>query len=152
MPKIDLASVPIKTGSSYPGDLARQMDGRSQQKLGAAAGLTQFGANLVTLAPGAKSSLRHWHEQQDEFVIVTDGQLTLVDNDGHRPLATGDCAAFPAGEPNGHHLINNSDAPAQFLVIGTHTETETAWYADIDIKVVVTTQGSRFTTRGGAPL
>ena len=60
MPKIDLATVPVKTGSIYPEPYASQMRGRSSLRLGQAGGLTQFGANLVILAPGARSSLRHF--------------------------------------------------------------------------------------------
>ena len=71
MPKIDLATVPVKTGSIYPEPYASQMQGRSSLRLGQAGGLTQFGANLVILAPGARSSLRHWHRHEDEFVMVT---------------------------------------------------------------------------------
>ena len=40
-----------KTGSIYPEPYASQMAGRSSLRLGQAAGLTQFGANLVTCSP-----------------------------------------------------------------------------------------------------
>jgi uncharacterized cupin superfamily protein len=151
MPKIDIANVPLKTGSSYPGKLSAQMDGRAQQRLGDAAGLTQFGANLVHLAPGALSSLRHWHEEQDEFLVVTQGSCTLIDDHGETQLNTGDCAAFPAGDANGHHLINRTDVPAAFVVIGTHTPTETGHYSDIDMKVTVADGQFSFTHKDGTP-
>jgi len=151
MPKIDLASVPVETGSAYPKSVASQIDGRSKQSLSAAAGLTQFGANLVTLAPGALSSLRHWHEQQDEFLVVTQGALTLVDDTGDTALSPGDCVAFPAGDPNGHHLINRSDAPGSFVVIGTHTQNEIGHYSDLDMKAKITNGEFSFTTRDGRP-
>jgi uncharacterized cupin superfamily protein len=61
MGRIDLAGCPLKTGSIYPEPYASKMAGRSSLRLGQAAGLTQFGANLVMLEPGAVSSLRHWH-------------------------------------------------------------------------------------------
>ena len=71
--KLDLADVPVKTGSIYPEPYAAMMKGRSSLRLGQAGGLTQFGVNLVRLEPGALSSLRHWHEKEDEFVMVTEG-------------------------------------------------------------------------------
>lgn len=152
MPKIDLAALPVKTGSSYPGKFADEMAGRSQKSLGPAGGLTQFGANLVWLEPGAKSSLRHWHEKQDEFVMVTQGICTLVDDSGESALAPGDCAAFPAGEANGHHLINKTDEIAAFLVIGTHTPSETGHYSDVDLMVTARDGKFSFTRRDGSAL
>ncbi|WP_425098741.1 cupin domain-containing protein [Tropicibacter sp. S64] len=149
MPKIDLSSIPSKSGSAYPEPHDRAVRGRTSQKLGAASGITQFGANLVRLAPGAMSSLRHWHEEQDEFLVVTEGVLTLVDDDGPVEMRVGDCAAFPAGDRNGHHMQNLSDAPGAFVVIGTHTKTETAWYSDVDMKVTAQDGVFTFTHKDG---
>lgn len=152
MPKIDLGTLPVKTGSSYPGKRAKAMDGRTQIAISNAAGITQFGANIVSLAPGALSSLRHWHENQDELLIVLTGELTLVDDHGDTVLGVGDCAAFPAGDANGHHLINRSGSDGSFLVVGTHTETETGWYSDEDMKVSIDKEGYNFTRKDGSPL
>ena len=152
MPKIDIAALPSKSGSGYPSPYDRQFDGRHQTRLGDAAGLTQFGVNLVRLDPGAMSSLRHWHERQDEFLVVTEGALTLRDNHGDTALLPGDCAAFPAGDANGHHIMNLSDAPGAFIVMGTRTATETGWYSDVDMKVVIENGQFNFTRRDGSPL
>ncbi len=151
MPKIDLAAIPVRTGSGYPGGHAAKMNGRSQQSLTGPGGLTQFGANIVTLAPGALSSLRHWHEQQDEFLVVIKGTCTLVDDTGKTPLAVGECAAFPAGDPNGHHITNETDTDAQFVVVGTRTPTEVAHYSDVDMRVSVADGEFNFTRRDGTP-
>ncbi len=152
MPKLDLAKVPVKTGSGYPGSLAAKVGARRQQKVGEAGGLTQFGANIVTLPPGALSSLRHWHEQQDEILIVLSGNLTLVDDFGETPLTAGDVCTFPAGEANGHQIINRSETDGSFFVVGTHTETETAWYSDIDMKVSAHNGRYTFTRKDGSEL
>ncbi|KUF11242.1 cupin domain-containing protein [Pseudoponticoccus marisrubri] len=152
MPKIDIEAVEIRTGSSYPAPHGAAMAGRRQQRLGDAAGLTQFGVNLVRLAPGAMSSLRHWHERQDEFLVVTAGQPTLVDDTGETPLAPGDCCAFPAGDANGHHLVNRGETEAAFVVVGTRTPDETGWYSDLDMKVEVTGGEMRYTRRNGTAL
>jgi uncharacterized cupin superfamily protein len=149
MPKIDLDRIPARTGSSYPEPHAAAMAGRSQRRLGEAGGLTQFGVNLVRLEPGALSSLRHWHERQDEFLLVTLGALTLVDDNGETDLAPGDCCAFPAGDPNGHHIVNRSESAGEFLVVGTRTPEETGWYSDLDMKVEVADGEMRFLHRDG---
>ncbi|MFA3918276.1 cupin domain-containing protein [Ruegeria hyattellae] len=152
MPKLDLTQIERQTGSGYPGKLARNGEGRSSQRLGDAGGLTQYGVNLVRLEPGAASSLRHYHMEQDEFVMVTEGVCTLIDDDGEHAMQPGDCATFPAGDANGHHLVNKSDAPAAFLVVGTRTPTETGYYSDIDMMVKVDQNEFTFTRKDGSPL
>ena len=152
MPKLNLADIPWRTGSGYPGKLAEAVAGRSSQRLGDAGGLTQFGVNLVQLEPGGLSSLRHYHMEQDEFLMVTSGVCTLIDDHGETELHPGDCATFPAGDANGHHLKNNTDAPATFLVVGTRTEAETAYYSDIDMMVKDDANGFNFTRKDGSPM
>lgn len=152
MPKLDLDTIPVKTGSIYPEPYASQMAGRSSLRLGDAGGLTQFGANLVILVPGAKSSLRHWHQHEDEFVMVTQGECTLVQDEGETLMIAGDCAAFPAGNTNGHHFINKSSREARFLVVGTKAKYEVATYSDVDMRVVMENKTASFTRRDGSPL
>lgn len=149
MPKLDLALVPVKTGSIYPEPYAAMMQGRSSLRLGEAGGLTQFGANLVMLEPGAVSSLRHWHMAEDEFVMVTEGQCVLVQDEGETLMHPGDCAAFPAGVANGHCFVNRSDRVAKFLVVGTKARREVATYSDVDLKVEIEAGKARFTYKDG---
>ncbi len=151
MPVIDPALVPVKTGSIYPEPYASQMRGRSSLRLGDAGGLTQFGANLVILQPGAMSSLRHWHLNEDEFVMVTTGECTLVQDAGETVMRPGDCAAFPAGSPDGHHFINKTNAEARFLVVGSKARREVATYSDVDLTVTVEAGGATFTLKDGTP-
>lgn len=151
MPKIDLSELPVKTGSIYPAPHDEAMRGRSSIRLSDAYGLGQFGVNITILEPGARSSLRHWHETQDEFVIVLSGTCVLIDDNGETPLATGECAAFPAGDPNGHCIANNSTTEARFLVVGTRTPTETAHYSDIDMMIHMDEAGAAFSHRDGTP-
>jgi uncharacterized cupin superfamily protein len=152
MPKLDLSNVPVKTGSIYPSPYAEEMGGRSSLRLGQAGGLTQFGVNLVTLYPGAKSSLRHWHQNEDEFVMVTEGSCTLIDDDGPQIMQPGDCAAFPANDGNGHHFVNHTDQVARFLVIGSKCNPEFATYSDVDLKVELRDGVATFARRDGSPL
>jgi uncharacterized cupin superfamily protein len=107
---------------------------RHEQRLARVLGVTQFGVNHLTLEPGAYSALRHWHEQEDEFVFVLEGELTLIDDNGEHPLTAGMYAAFPAGEANAHHLCNRSAQLARLLSIGTrHRGGETIHYPDDDL-------------------
>ncbi len=151
MPKIDFALVPVKTGSIYPAPYGAMMAGRTSLRLGDAGSLTQFGVNLVTLQPGALSSLRHWHQNEDEFVMITTGECTLVQDAGETLMRAGDCAGFKAGDPDGHHFINRSDAPASFLVIGSKAPRETATYSDVDLMVQIADGRATFTHKDGRP-
>jgi uncharacterized cupin superfamily protein len=148
---IDKGKVPVKSGSIYPEPYASQMAGRSSLRLGDAGGLTQFGANEVILSPGALSSLRHWHHREDEFVMVTAGECTLVQDEGETVMRPGDCAAFPAGDANGHHFINKTAAEARFLVIGSRMNPEHATYSDVDLEVDLKDGKASFTHKDGTP-
>src|SRR4051812_23850203 len=119
MPKIDVDSVAGRKGSGYPAPFHEIAKGRTRKPLGGAAGLTQFGVNLLTLPPGAASSQRHWHSAEDEFVYVVSGEVTLMTDRGQEILRTGDCAGFPMNNGNGHQLVNRSSGVAVCLEIGT---------------------------------
>jgi uncharacterized cupin superfamily protein len=134
MPKLDLTDIPEHTGTNYPAQFAAPMKERIRQRLGDAAGLTQFGVNLLQLSPGAWSAQRHWHSHEDEFVYIVSGEVVLVTNEGEQTLRAGDCAGFPAGAPNGHHMVNRSGAVAVCLEVGTRNPQQDAVdYPDIDM-------------------
>lgn len=133
MKKIDIATVPVRRGTGYPAPYDGPCLGRERLPLGDAGGLTQFGVNLLTLAPGVWSSQRHWHSHEDEFVFVLEGEATLITDQGEEVLRAGDCAAFKAGEANGHHLVNRSDRPLRVLEIGTRDAGDGCDYPDIDM-------------------
>jgi uncharacterized cupin superfamily protein len=152
MPKIDIAALPFVARGGYPPPHDKLVAGRSHKRLGDEAGLTQFGVNLTRLPPGVHSSLRHWHENQDEFVYVLEGALTLIENDGETVLGRGDAAGFKAGVANGHHLVNRSDRDAVYLEIGTRTPRERAHFSDVDLAVGVDESGVHYTCKDGPPL
>jgi uncharacterized cupin superfamily protein len=149
MSRLDLSSIPVQTGTGYPDPFAEAVNGRSKQALGDAGGLTQFGVNLVELKPGAASSQRHWHSHEDEFVMVVSGELTLVTDEGETLMRAGDCAAFPAGRPNGHHLINRGWGNALFLCVGSRFQEDRALYPDIDL--VHESKSDSYFHRDGTP-
>jgi uncharacterized cupin superfamily protein len=139
---LDPTIVPPRLGSIDPGPFGDKLAGREKRALGDALKLTQFGVNLVTLAPGSWSSQRHWHANEDEFIYVLKGQVTLVTDAGETVLGAGMAAGFPAGKADGHHLINQSDRPALYLEVGTRAESEEAQYSDIDM--MARKEGGRF--------
>lgn len=131
--KIDLAAVPVQSGSSYPEPFHTPCMPQSYQKLGLHTGLTEFGVNLTVFQPGAWSSQRHWHTHEDEFIWVVEGELVLVTDSGEEILRAGDCAAFRKGDPDGHHLINRTDRPAKVLEVGNASPLDVCTYSDIDM-------------------
>lgn len=133
MPKIDLGAIAAVSRTGYPAPYASAVAGRYSQRLTRAAGLTDFGVNIITLEPGAWSSQRHWHETEDEFVIMLEGEAILVDDSGRTPMKPGDCASFPKNDGNGHHLVNESAAAVRFLVVGANGFPGAAHYPDIDL-------------------
>ena len=149
MPKIDVKSAPEKKGSGYPAPFDKPCKDRLRKRLGDAGGLTQFGVNLLTLPPGAWSSQRHWHSGEDEFIYVLSGEVALHTDAGEEILRAGDCAAFPKGDGNGHHLVNKSGKPAVCLEVGTRSQDDFCRYPDIDLQI----DGRRdvFEHRDGTP-
>ena len=135
-----------RTTTIYPAEFAGELKGREKRSLGDQFGLTQFGANLTVLKPGAWSSQRHWHAIEDEFVYVVEGEITLVDEAGEHKMTPGMCAGFKAGVPNGHRLANNTSRDAAYLEIGTRSLSETATYPDVDM-VAIKTDGRFVVTR-----
>jgi uncharacterized cupin superfamily protein len=134
MPKIDIAAAPTRFGTGYPPPYDEPCKGRQRWKLGDAAGLSQFGVNLLRLPPGSWSSQRHWHTAEDEFVWVVEGEAVLVTDEGEQVLRAGDCAGFRAGEPNGHHIQNRSASEVVLLEVGSRRpDDDGADYPDIDL-------------------
>ncbi|HFQ14826.1 MAG TPA: cupin domain-containing protein [Rhodobacteraceae bacterium] len=151
MPKIDIAAVPVRRATIYPEPFAGRTKGRSKQALGSAGGLSQFGVNLSRLAPGAASALKHWHENEDEFVFIVEGVATLIEGDRETPLAAGEAAAFKAGVETGHHIVNRSERDVVFLEIGSRASAERAHYPDDDLVFERINSTFRFSRRNGTP-
>jgi len=133
--KIDLETAPVTTGSRYPAPYDEPCRARHRTRLGDAAGLTQFGVNLLRLSAGTWSSQRHWHTVEDEFVYIIEGEVVLVTNDGEQTLRAGDSVGFKSGVADGHQLQNRSGREAVVLEIGSRRPAEDEVdYPDIDLK------------------
>ncbi len=145
MAKIDPKAAPTSTGTRYPAPFDEPCKRRFLHRLGDAAGLTQFGVNLVRLAPGVWSSQRHWHALEDEFVYVLEGEVVLVTDEGEERLQAGECAGFKAGTRNGHCLQNRSTADAAILTVGSRNDADHGQYSDIDMAF----HPGRYSGKGG---
>ena len=154
MSKIDLDAAPKGEGTRYPPPHDGPCRARRWTRVGDAAGLTQFGVNLVTLPPGCWSSQRHWHSHEDEFCYVLEGEVVLVTDAGEETLVRGDCAGFKAGVHDGHHLQNRSNADVVMLVVGSRSDEDYGEYPDIDLKFVAGrySGGGGFQRKDGTPI
>ncbi len=147
MKRIDQAKAPVSRGTRYPAPFDEPCRARARIKLGDAAGLDQFGVNLLRLPPGAWSSQRHWHVLEDEFVYVLEGEVVLVTDAGEETLRAGECAGFKAADQDGHHLQNRSGSDALVLEVGSRRAGEVAHYPDIDLQAT----GTKYLHRDGTP-
>jgi uncharacterized cupin superfamily protein len=143
--------VSARTGTIYPQPYAAALTGRSKRTLGDLFGLSQFGVNLTVLAPGAASSERHWHETEDEFVYILEGEVTLIDEAGEHRLTAGMCAGFKAGVSDAHKLVNRSGQPAVILEVGTRSEGDRVHYPEADMLAVKSGGKFRITRKDGTP-
>ncbi len=132
-PAVNVDELPVQKGSTYPPALGVRSEARIKRRMGDAFGLTQFGVNHIVLVPGCESALRHWHANEDELVYVLSGSPTLVTSDGEQPLTPGMCIGFKGGCPDGHHIVNKSDADVELLEIGTRMPNDPCFYPDDDL-------------------
>lgn len=137
--------------SGYPEPYRSQVLPREKRALGDPAGLTKIGINHTTLWPGAASSMRHWHTQEDELVYVLSGELVLITDGGEQPLRAGQCAGFPAGLENGHQLVNRGPVPAVYLEISNRDQSDSAHYPDVDLRWNAPEAPGIYTRKDGTP-
>jgi uncharacterized cupin superfamily protein len=147
MPKVDLEAIEQINKTGYPPPFDEPVAGRWQRPIGDHVGFAELGARFVTLDPGAWSSQRHWHDGEDELLVMLSGRATLIEDDGEREVAAGDILAWPRGTGNGHHLINGSDRPCSFLCVSAGRNTG-GGYSDIDM--LFTADGS-YVHKDGTP-
>lgn len=147
MPKIDLDAIPQTNATGYPPPFDGKVAGRWYRRLGPAAGLSHFGASHVVLKPGAWSSQRHWHDGEDELLVMLAGEAVLAEDGGETLLRAGAICAWPQGNTNGHHLRNESAADCTFMVVSGGVRTG-GGYSDIDMMF---TADNRYIRKDGEP-
>jgi uncharacterized cupin superfamily protein len=146
-PALDPQTLTPRSTSGYPEPFRSRVLPREKRALGDALGLTHIGVNLTTLLPGKESSMRHFHTREDEMIFVIEGEVILHTDEGEQLLIVGQCAGFPAGSRNGHHLINRSDRPARYLEISNRDPQDGAEYPDEDLAYRKAADGSAIFSR-----
>lgn len=134
MPRIDIEALPRSNATGYPAPFDAPVAGRRWARIAPAGGLTHMGASHVVLEPGAWSSQRHWHDDEDELLIMLSGEAVLIEDEGRTLLRAGDVCTWAAGVENGHHLVNESDAPCTFVAVSAGNTQGSGSYSDIDMR------------------
>ncbi len=148
---LDPGTLEEKASSAYPAHLSTELEGRFRRRLGDRLGIRNFGVNLLRLAPGAWSSQRHWHSRQDELIYVLEGEVVLTTDGGENVLGAGMVAAFPAGEANGHHLVNRGERDVLVLEIGDRAPGDEVVYPDVDMAARMGLPAYTFSRKDGTP-
>lgn len=151
LPALDPASVEPRTHSGYPEPFRSRVLPREKRPLGDTLGLTKFGVNLTTLAPGRESSMRHWHSHEDEMIYVIEGEVVLRTDAGEQTLVAGTCAGFKAGSGDGHQLVNRGKLPAVYLEISNRDPADAVVYPDVDLLWNPPGQPHKYTRQDGTP-
>ncbi|MEO1456031.1 MAG: cupin domain-containing protein [Pseudomonadota bacterium] len=148
MPKIETCQSLDRMDGPHP--ITGQDDGPFYEVvLGRADGLSQFGVRLERLPPGSRSSHRHWHESEDEFVFIVSGQVVLIE-DEETVLQAGDSAGWKTGTPVARCLENRVDHDAVMLIAGTRSEQDVVHYPDHDLIFRKSRDGKQFTRGDGS--
>ncbi|MGV8936098.1 MAG: cupin domain-containing protein [Allorhizobium sp.] len=147
MPVIRAQDAPLEEGTGT--GLNAELGPYTARLLSDAGGLSQFGAFIETLPPGSRSSHSHWHEREDEFVLVISGIVTLLEDDSATEIKPGDAATFKAGVAVGHCLENRSDHPVTYLVVGTRSPEDVVHYTRKDLLLTKVNFAKALTDRAG---
>jgi uncharacterized cupin superfamily protein len=152
MKALNAMAVEARHESGYPEPFCSRVLPREKRALGDAFGLTSIGVNLTVLHAGVESSMRHWHDREDELIYVLDGEVVLRTDAGEEVLVAGMFAGFKAGDENAHQLVNRSERPATYLEISNRDAACIAVYPDVDMAYGKDVDGgSRYVHKDGTP-
>jgi uncharacterized cupin superfamily protein len=90
-----------------------------------------IGASLYEVAPGERLWPYHYHDGNEEWLVVVLGRPTLRTPEGERELVPGDVVGFPPGAPGAHTLSNATSEPVRIGMFST-LQYGTASYPDSD--------------------
>ena len=141
-----------KSKTNYPEPFSPMVEGRFKSKLGDFFGLTNFGVNLTTLAPGAVSALLHKHSRQDEMIYIVEGQPTLHLGVEKFHMVPGQCVGFKAGSGKAHQLVNATAEDVVYIEVGGRNPDDAIEYPNDDLYAVLDKNGATiFTHKDGSP-
>ncbi len=100
--------------------------------LGDAAGGKQLGCSHMIVPPGAVSFPFHFHAANEEAIYVLAGGGTLRLGAERLAVRPGDWIALPSGPEHPHQLVNDGDAPLEYLCVSTMIPVDVWVYPDSD--------------------
>lgn len=100
---------------------------RMTRTLGIPAGLAQVGVHLVRLEPGIDSTQFHYHDADEEFLLILSGTGRALIGEETFDVGPGDFMGFPAPSP-GHSLHNKSQHDLVYLVGGESNPSDVVHY------------------------
>lgn len=100
------------------------------RRVGEYAGATRVGVLIEELPPGKQSVPLHWHTREEEHLWFLAGAATLRLGGERHAIKAGDYVCFPAGRRLGHCLVNETDEPCRYLVIGERSPDDVCHYPD----------------------
>jgi uncharacterized cupin superfamily protein len=84
---------------------------------GSLASSEHMGASLWDIAPGATQVPYHFHNDQEELLIVLKGRPTLRWPEGERQLDPGEVVFFASGPQGAHQLLNRTNEVVRALFV-----------------------------------
>lgn len=104
------------------------------------------GVAIEELPPGRQTAPFHFHMLEEEHVLILEGSCTLRLGAEQRTLRQGDYVCYPAGQKAGHCMINETDRPCRYLIVGANIPHEVCVYPD-SAKVRVRWLGEHYDRR-----
>jgi uncharacterized cupin superfamily protein len=105
---------------------------RGVLQLGPLIGASLIGATLYELPPGERIGPYHYEYNNEEWLLVVQGQPTLRTPDGEQALRPGDVVAFPEGPAGAHAVANGTDEHVRVVMLSTKRKPAVAVYPDSD--------------------
>lgn len=116
---VDCTQLKISKGWHYPGDSETFSE---YARLTGPLGLKVLGIGFETLAPGKRSAFPHSHKTEEEFVFILSGTANIWMNGFVHNAKPGDGVAFLPGTNIAHSVINDTNEPLLYIVIGEATD------------------------------
>jgi uncharacterized cupin superfamily protein len=100
---------------TWYGSTDREIRGKALCDVG---GESAIGVGLLELPPGCNTGPAHYHTREEEHLFAISGKAVLLLGDGSFELQAGSFVCFPAGQKLLHHLMNDSNEPFRYIMIG----------------------------------
>jgi uncharacterized cupin superfamily protein len=95
-----------------------------------------LGFHLEILNPGCFSCPYHYHEKEEELVIVIEGEAIIRQNDRFLKIKKMDLIFFPTGPEHVHQIYNHTEKPFHYFVLSNRAVDDVCHYPDSHKKLV----------------